>query len=581
MIAENAVVVQDESGWLHFAAPRRVLRAWTPREVRPALRTLAHAVEEEGLHAAGFLGYEAAAGLDAALTVNAAAPRLPLLWFGLYDLPERWQQLPHPASTYRLGQWQPDQTLPAYRAAIKAIKDAISRGETYQVNYTFALRTAWQGDPWALFCDLAQAQRGRYAAYINLGEQAICCVSPELFFRLEHGHIEARPMKGTARRGLSVAEDQQQRAALAASTKDRAENVMIVDMIRNDLGRVAEFGSVQVPALFTTERYPTLLQMTSTVTAHTTAPLDELLATLFPCASITGAPKARTMQWISRLEAAPRGVYTGTIGYAAPEGGARFNVAIRTVVVDQAAGEASYGVGSGIVWDSEADAEYAECLLKAQVLHERLPHFDLLETMRWSRAAGVVRQQQHVARLLASADYFGFAVEARQVQHLLNQLDAAALPDPARLRLLLAGDGTLRLDVEPLTLPAAAAPHLRLALAAAPINSRELFLYHKTTQRAVYEQARAAHPDYDEVLLWNERGELTEATTANVVLALEDRWVTPPVSSGLLPGVLRGELLAAGRIHEQVITVEQVRQARALYLINSLRGWRAGKVVFR
>ena len=579
MIAPDTVLLQDGDSWLHFSQPRRLLCAWTAEAVRPALAEMARAVEQEGLYAAGFLSYEAAPGLDAALTVKESLPRLPLLWFGLYGPPDQWTHLPKREGAYTLGTWQADQTPATYRAAIGEIKQAIARGESYQVNHTFTLRAAWLGDAWALFCDLAQAQQARHMAYLNLGgEQMICCASPELFFRLEGDALHARPMKGTARRGRTLEEDRHQMAALAASAKDRAENIMIVDMIRNDLGRVAEFGSVQAPVLLAVERYPTLLQMTSTVTARSAAPLDQIIAALFPCASITGAPKARTMQWINRLEATPRGVYTGTIGYAAPGRRAQFNVAIRTVVVDQVAGRASYGVGSGIVWDSQADAEYAECLLKAQVLARRLPEFELLETMRWTRAQGIVREKRHLARLRASAEYFGFALDDAAWARLIRGLDPTDLPNPARLRMRLTRAGTLRLDADALTLPAAA-PALRVRLAARPIDSAEVLLYHKTTERGLYQQVRAAHPDCDEVLLWNERGELTEATTANVVIHWQGRWLTPPVSSGLLGGVLRAELLTAGHIHEQVISVEQARRAQRLALINSLRGWRAAEWV--
>ncbi len=576
MIAENAVLLQADSHWLHFSQPQRILIAQQPGEVRAALRAVKEAVEGEGLHAAGFLTYEAATGMDAALVTHPPAA-LPVLWFGLYRTPEVWTHLP-PGGPYALTAWQPSQALPAYRQAIVQIKDAIARGDTYQVNYTIRLHANWQGDPWGLFVDLAAAQRGGYAAFLNLGRHVICSASPELFMQVEGERIWSRPMKGTAARGRTLVEDQALAAQLAASVKDQAENIMIVDMIRNDLGRIARYGSVHVPRLLEIERYPTVLQMTSTVAAASDAALDEVLAALFPCASITGAPKVRTMQLINRLEAGPRGVYTGAIGYLAPQRRARFSVAIRTVTLDLAAGEATYGVGSGIVWDSDADAEYAECLLKAQVLTRRFPQFELLETLRWTAAAGCVRLEGHLARLAAAATYFDFVFDAEDARARLHALDPAALPDPARLRLLLARDGTLRVEAQPLTLPMAA-PLLRLRLAAEAVDSTDPFLYHKTTQRTVYERARAAQPDCDEVLLWNERGELTEATTANVVLVLEGRWVTPPVSSGLLPGILRGELLAAGHIHEQVITVEQVRRARTVYLINSLRGWRAGEMV--
>jgi para-aminobenzoate synthetase/4-amino-4-deoxychorismate lyase len=528
-------------------------------------------VEEEGLHAAGYISYEAAPGFDRALTVRGPAA-LPLLWFGLYRWPEVWRQLPA-GGAYTLGNWQPSQQLDGYREAIARIKEAIARGDTYQVNYTMALHAAWRGDPWGLFVDLANAQRGGYAAYIDLGQHVICSASPELFLDIDGDQVVSKPMKGTAPRGRTLAEDRQHIAALRASQKDQAENVMIVDMIRNDLGRIARFGSVRVPSLLEVERYPTLLQMTSTVEASSNMPLDAILAALFPCASITGAPKVRTMQLIAGLEGGPRGVYTGAIGYLAPGRRVQLNVAIRTVLVDRLSGQASYGVGSGIVWDSDADAEYAECRLKAQVLIRRFPDFELLETMRWTAAEGVARLERHLARLAGAAEYFGFAVDLDDVRSRLATLDPVAVPDPARLRLLAGRRGELRLEAHPLELPAAQGP-VRLGLAREAVDGDDVFLYHKTTHRAVYEQARSGRPDCDDVLLWNQRGELTETTTSNVVLSLDGRLATPPVASGLLAGVLRAELTASGAIQEQVVTLDDLARCRAIYLVNSLRGWR-------
>lgn len=564
------VVIQDHDRWLHFANPVRVVAVDAAAEVLPALRRVVAAVESEGLHAAGFISYEAAPGFDRALTVQPPGP-LPLLWFGLYAAPAVWERLPAGGS-YALGQWQPSQPIAGYRQAIGQIKQAIGRGDSYQVNYTIALDAAWQGDPWGLFVDLANAQRGGYAAFIDLGRHVICSASPELFVQIDGQRIIAKPMKGTAPRGRTLAEDRQRMAELRASVKDQAENIMIVDMIRNDLGRVARFGSVAVPGLLEVERYPTLLQMTSTVEAQSDAPLDAILAALFPCASITGAPKVRTMQLIAGLEGRPRGVYTGAIGYLSPGRRACFNVAIRTALVDRAAGRASYGVGSGIVWDSDADAEYAECQLKTQVLSRRFPDFELLETMRWTAQASIARLERHLARLAGSAEYFGFALDLAALRQELAALDAAKLPDPARLRLLVDRRGQWRLEAQPLA-PAAAGP-VRLGLAAAPVDEEDVFLYHKTSQRAVYEQARASRPDCDEVLLWNRRGELTETTIANLALALDGRLVTPPVASGLLAGVLRAELLETGQLHEQTLRLDDLARCQGITLISALRGRR-------
>lgn len=569
--SSSTVVIQDGERWLHFSRPVEAVQARSAADVPLMLSRVVQAVDGDGLHAAGFITYEAAPGFDSALAVHPGGP-LPLLWFGLYQPPQVWERLPTGGS-YTLSDWQPSQPFDRYQEAIGQIKEAIARGDTYQVNYTMALRAAWSGDPWGLFVDLANAQRGGYAAFIDLGRHAICSASPELFVQIDGDRVVSKPMKGTAPRGRTLDEDRQRMAALSASAKDQAENVMIVDMIRNDLGRIAHFGSVHVPNLLQVERYPTLLQMTSTVEARSDAPLDAILAALFPCASITGAPKVRTMQLIAGLEGGPRGVYTGAIGYLSPGRRARFNVAIRTVLVDQPAGQASYGVGSGIVWDSDTDAEYDECRLKAQVLTRRFPDFELLETMRWTAQSGVPRLERHLARLAGSAEYFGFRLDLPAVRSRLAALSPASLPDPARLRLLVNRQGELRLEIYPLE-PAAAAAPVRLGLARTAVDEDEVFLYHKTTQRAVYERARAGRPDCDDVLLWNRRGELTESSVANLALALNGRLVTPPVASGLLAGVLRAELLESGEIQEQVLTLDDLARCQGIYLLSSLRGRR-------
>ena len=338
-------------------------------------------------------------------------PDLPLLWLGLFHAPEVWSDLPDTALAHTLGPWEPAIDRATYRQAIAAIKEQIAAGYTYQINYTFPLGAAFKGEPWPLFVQLALAQRGRYAAYVDTGRHVVCSASPELFFQKADGVLTSRPMKGTAPRGRTVAEDEAQRAWLFASEKNRAENVMIVDMIRNDMGRVAEVGSVRVPVLFEVERYPTVLQMTSTVTSRTNVSVADVFKALFPCASITGAPKVSAMGIIADLEPAARGVYTGAIGYLAPGGRAQFNVAIRTVVVDRQTGRATYGVGSGVVWDSDADEEYDECLLKARVLAAERPDFELLETMLWRPETGVFLLDRHLERLADSAEYFGIAVD--------------------------------------------------------------------------------------------------------------------------------------------------------------------------
>jgi para-aminobenzoate synthetase/4-amino-4-deoxychorismate lyase len=556
--------------WRRFTGPVREIVARDPSEVLAALAAVENAVESEGLYAAGYLAYEAGAAYG--LSVHPPDPDgPPLLWFGLFA---DWEAIdpPAPGGDYRFGDWRPSLTYDDYRTAIDRVRQEIAAGYTYQANFTFHLRAEFTGDPWALFADLSGAQRAKYCAYVDLGRHVICSASPELFFRLDGETLEARPMKGTAPRGLTTADDRRQIDWLRGSEKNRAENVMIVDMIRNDFGRVARTGSVDVPALFTVERYPTLLQMTSTVTAQTGAPLTEVLAAAFPCASITGAPKVRTMALLRELERAPRGVYTGAIGAIAPGRRAQFNVAIRTVVIDREQGRATYGVGSGIVWDSDAAAEYDECLLKARVLaapRQATADFHLIETLRWTPQEGFYLLDLHLERLADSAEYFGFRCDRAAVMGALAEL-AGGLTGPSKARLLL--DRAGRVTVETSALPGPAREPARVGLALRPVSSADVRLYHKTTRRQPYEAARAARPECDDVILWNERGELTETTVANIVLEIDGRQVTPPVACGLLAGTLRAQLLAVGEITEGVLTRDDLARASRLWLINSVRG---------
>lgn len=565
------VVIQEGATYWRFHSLQEVLATSNPSAIPELLRRLERATQERGLYAAGYLSYEAGAAYD--LATHERAPEAPpLAWFGLFAGREAID-LPDEPVDFRFGQWRAALSYETYADAIERIKAEIARGNTYQANFTFPLTATFDGDPWSLYTRLARSQRADYTAFIDLGRWVICSASPELFFRLDGDRITSRPMKGTASRGTTLEHDRQQRAWLRQSEKNRAENVMIVDMLRNDLGRVAAVGSVAVPDLFTVERYPSLLQMTSTVTARTEAALADICAAVFPCASITGAPKVRTMGILRDLEPRPRGIYTGAIGFVGPDRRAQFNVAIRTALIDTLAGRARYGVGSGIVWDSDAEAEYAECLLKARVLVDSAvdePSLLLLESLRWTPGNGYYLFGRHLNRLAESAEYFGYALPAAEILIRLEAL-AGGLQGPSKVRLMLAADGQVTVEAEPLSAGARPRP-LRVGLAAEPVSSANRFLYHKTTRRDVYEHARAGRPEYDDVILWNERGELTEATASNLLLEVDGEWRTPPVSSGLLAGTLRAHLLDAGEIVECVLTVQNLATASGIQLINSVRG---------
>ena len=367
----GCVILQHskQDRWLRFDNPVDIIAAYDVSAVQAGLAQVEDAVARHGLFAAGFLAYEAAPAFDPAFQVQPATD-LPLLWFGLYSGAEPYQFPDKQGHSYAMSSFAATVDQSAYLQAIEQIKQYIAAGETYQVNYTMRLRAEFSGEPWPLFVRLAQAQRGQYAAFVDIGPFALCSASPELFFSRDGSLLTTKPMKGTAPRGATPVEDDRLATWLYNSEKDRAENVMIVDMIRNDLSRFAELGSVRVPRLFEIERYPTVMQMTSTVLARSNRPLRDVLGGLFPCASITGAPKVRTMEIIAELETEPRGIYTGAIGFVAPDNQVQFNVAIRTVAVDKRHGVAEYGVGSGIVWDSESKQEYEECQIKARVLTE-------------------------------------------------------------------------------------------------------------------------------------------------------------------------------------------------------------------
>ena len=543
-----------------------------PREVEGILETVARRTAEERLHAVGFLSYEAAPGLNPEQSTRAPG-WLPLCWFALFrEFSE--QNPPGPCSPLTPLNWVPTLTEETFCEQVERIRDYIAAGDTYQVNFSYRLRAEIDAKlarrPYPLFTSMLSQQQDGYGAYIETQDWAICCASHELFFERRGNRLVSRPMKGTVRRGKSSDEDGQLSAWLQASAKNRAENLMITDMVRNDLGRIAETGSVRTEKLFELESYPTLWQMTSTVSGRTEGSLLDVLRALFPAASITGAPKRRTMELIRDLETEPRQIYTGSIGYVRPDGSAQFNVAIRTALINKPEQTAEYGVGGGIVWDSTAPDEYQECLTKARILAFDPPGFDLLETLLWTPDEGYALLAAHLERLAETAAFFERKLDLPGIRQQLARFASDLSREPQRVRLLVSAAGKGRLSATPLApLPE---PY-RLAVAPEPLDVVDNpYVAHKTTRRDVYDAARRAVPDADDVLLWNRRGELTESTIANVFLELDGRLVTPPASSGLLPGVFRQTLLEAGRATEEVVWVEDLHQAGAVFLGNSVRG---------
>lgn len=564
----------ESAGPLLFTRPERVLTAHTLAELPPLLADLDRATAD-GFYTAGYLAYEAGYAFEQIAPLP--SPPDPLAWFGIYREPQRLTE--DEVESLLTGSGDYDLTEPTfaldratYRERIARIKAHIRAGDVYQINFTAPFRFDFGGDPVGLYRVLRRRQRVGYGALIRAGERWVLSRSPELFFSRSEARVTARPMKGTVGRGATGDEDAERAHWLTSDTKNQAENLMIVDLLRNDLSVVAEPGSVQVPALFSAERYDTLWQMTSTVEAQLRPGIGtgDLVRALFPCGSVTGAPKIRAMQLIAELEDAPRGVYCGAIGFVAPGDRAVFNVPIRTVVVHD--GRGRMGSGSGVVWDSDADAEYDECLLKARFLTAPpTPDFELLETMRW--CGGYDLLDRHVDRLRASAGYFGFVVPEDLEAQLAIYAERLQPDMDYRIRLTLDRHRNITLDATPLD--AAPLSLRRAVIFPEPVDADDPFLRHKTTHRTLYERAFdwGLARGFDEVILVNERGEVTEGTRTNVFARRGGRLITPPLSSGGLDGVYRAHVLATHpEAVEDVLRPADLLSAESVYLCNALRG---------
>lgn len=554
---------------LAFANPLAVLNARALHEV-PDLLDAAMQAARAGHWVVGWVAYEAAPAFDPALRVHPPGSSLPFAAFAIYAAPVDEDAAPAADTDFSCGPWQMSTPHAQIIAAIAALRQRIAAGDFYQVNLTTRLRSGFSGSSSALFASLRATQPDGYCAHLQDDGWEVLSVSPELFFDWRPaGLLTTRPMKGTAPRYAAAQEDAAAARALRASAKERAENLMIVDLLRNDLGRVAATGTVRVPHLFEVEALPTAWQMSSTVQC-TTRPgigLADVFRALFPCGSVTGAPKVAAMAAIAAQEDAPRGVYCGAIGLIRPGGHATFNVGIRTVALDRASGRAECGIGSGIVFDAVERDEYAEWLVKRRFLLRATAGFDLLETLRLEDGAYWLRDR-HLERLCASAEHFGFCFAKVEVERTLDALAWQYRTDAWRVRLLLDRQGQARTECCPLEPAPDAAP---IALANAPVEGAAEFLLHKTTERSAYLRFAPPAASFD-TLLWNKRGEITEFTRGNVVVELDGQRVTPPLDCGLLPGVLRAELLARGEIRERTVRRDELPRATGLWFINSVRG---------
>lgn len=566
---------------LLFQKPREIVTCTRLDDVAACLARL-EAAQAEGLHAAGYLAYELGFAFEEKLRRRFRETGEPLLWFGLYDAPERLS--PDAARALlsdtagdgvaATGPLDFDMDRSAYDAAFGQVREHLARGDIYQVNLTMRARFVHQGAPERLFLDLLRRQPVEFAAYLRLEDRTVLSLSPELFLERRGTRLTTRPMKGTAPRGRYPSEDGRLARELASDPKQRSENIMIVDLMRNDLSRIAEAGTVRVTSLCEVERYQSLHQMTSTVEA--TVPADQgfaaVIENLFPCGSITGAPKLSAMQTAHDLETGPRGVYTGSIGYLAPGGDFRFNVAIRTLVLRKdGSGEA--GAGSGVVFDSGAAPEYDECALKLKFLSEAVPEFELIETMAHDPMDGYLLLDRHLRRLQQSAGYFGFSFDENAIRSALLGA-AATFTGAQRVRLLLSSQGNVSVTATDLS-PVDGTTVFNLVMASEKTHSGDRFLYHKTTNRAFYDDTRMryqAETGCQEVLFENENGYLTEGSYMTLFLRKDGRLLTPALRHGLLPGTFRAGLLERGLAVEADLTRDDLLTADEILVGNSVRG---------
>ena len=569
---------KKNSSWLKFSNPQHIFVCSDIAEIRETLREIEVRVQRDKLYAAGYLTYEAAPAFDPAFKVN-SENKLPFLCFGLFGDYEECSNLKNDRDIdLQELDWKLGTSEKTYKKSFTYIKKQIELGNTYQINYTLRNFTENLTDPYQFF--LARASNAPYAAYIETKDHTIISASPELFFSLDGDKLESKPMKGTSMRGKTQHEDVDLRIELRQSEKNLAENIMITDMLRNDMGRISLPGSVEVSAICDVEQYPTVWQMTSTVRSKTEVNIEEIIAALFPCASVTGAPKISSMEIISKIEDTPREIYTGAIGFIAPNRQAQFSVPIRTVLVDKKTNEASYGTGGGIVWDSDFLAEFEECKAKSKVLTttNTNSNFELFETMLWEPRKGIFLRDLHFSRLKNSATYFNFIYNTEKIENEFEEYLKKYTSELRKIKIYLNKNGNIKLSSKEMT-------HLEqqndysISLAEKAIDLNDVFYYHKTTRRDIYEQAKSINQLSNDTLFWNDAGEITESKIANLVINIDNECYTPPISSGLLGGTYREMMLDKGLLKERVIHKSEISHLSEITLINSVRGRFRAKLI--
>jgi para-aminobenzoate synthetase/4-amino-4-deoxychorismate lyase len=557
-----------------YRNPREIIVATTVRDVVPALDRVRSGLRA-GKHAAGYLAYEAGHAFDPELGGSGRKGDGPLLCFGLFDDFEaaNLDRLLHDPDGAFIGPVRPRISRHDYAAAALQVREHLFAGDFYQANLTFGCDVALAGNPLAIYARLRRSSRAGWGGVLLHEDRAIISLSPEQFFTISNGQIEARPMKGTAPRGSDPADDDAQAAALASDEKQRAENLMIVDLMRNDLALVSEAGTVEVPELFAVETYPTLHQMVSRITSRLRAGCDavDLLQTIFPCGSVTGAPKIAAIEALARLEPEPRGAYTGSMGWIEPNhhgdaGDAAFNVLIRTLEWDRRANKARLGLGSGLVVDSDAGNEWAECLLKGDFVQREVQDFDLIETMRFDPSEGIVELDRHLDRMRNSADDLDFHFDRHAAR---NELQAATFgrKQRAMVRLLLSRSGAMSIQLktydDPKEVP------VRVAVRPLPVDPDDFRLRYKTTDRRFLDLTRQQSGEYETIFV-DPEGQLTEGSRTSIFVERDGKLLTPPLSRGLMPGILRAQLIDEGRAEEAELTPADLEGG--FYVGNIVRG---------
>lgn len=553
-------------------------------QVEAKLARIEELVVSKGYHAAGYISYEASQGLNPYLITHNA--NFPLLWFGVYrDRVAIKPELEKKDMSYVTSDWSISRNQEGYSKNVEKIREYIASGDLYQLNYTLKQRFKFLGETYAYYKDMCAMQPAPFCAYIATDRYDVLSASPELFFEVRNGLLTTAPMKGTIKRGRDIAEDQKNLEHMRNSEKEKAENLMIVDLLRNDMAKVSATGSVRVNSLFETQTLDTVHQMSSRISSVLRPDVNfvELMRALFPCGSVTGAPKKRVMEIIKELESEPRGLYTGAIGYISPaktgspiKYDAVFSVAIRTVVIDKRNNTGEIGIGSGITYDSRPDAEYSECLIKSKFARETRPDFQLIETLLLDKGAYFLLER-HLGRLTNSAQYFNFSFDRVAIFKDMSAIARQYAEGTHKVRLLLSRDGKYAIESEPVDITINKTG--KIAVSQEKVNSEDTFLYHKTTNRSLYNEAmKGLNDGYLDIIFINQSDEITEGCNNNIIAAIDGEMCTPPVSCGLLPGTFRQELIDTHVIRERVITIDELKESPKIFLINSVRKWREVKL---